>query len=118
MATTMTIEHIGGSYYRAYDTGAAALAETLAPNTAFELIEVRIHLSGVGVAGSLTVTSDSSLGSAYDVVNYSVDLSGDADICYTFGHKEKMFAAGDELDFAWANSGEVTWGLEVIYKLI
>jgi hypothetical protein len=96
-------------------TGAAAIAATLAPGRAFQLLEVRLHLSAVGASGSLTATVDSNAGSAYDVKLLSEDLSSITDLIWQPDFP-LHFDAGDEIDFAWTNAGTKTYGLEVKFN--
>lgn len=117
MADTMDRETINKTYRRAFVTGAADVAATLAPGAAFELREIRVHLSAAGGANNLTVTADSGLGAAYDVVHLTQDMTSVVNLCIIFQPEEKMFGATDELDFAWTNGSTRTYGLEVVYKV-
>lgn len=95
-------------------TGSAAIAYTLAPGFAFDLQEVRLHLSAAGNAGNFTITADNNAGAAYDVVVYTLDLTSVINICWQ-PTRPMRFNAGDELDFAWANAIGRTYGLEIFY---
>lgn len=118
MADTMDRETINTVYRRAFTTGATDIACTLAPGAAFELREIRLHLSGAGGANNLTVTADSGLGAAYDAVHITQDMTSVVNLCIIFQPEEKLFGAGDELDFAWTNGSTRTYGLEVVYKVL
>ena len=107
MATTRT--------HRA--TGAAAIASTLAPGVAWQLEEIRVHLSAVGASGNFTATVDNESGAAYDEVLVTQDMTAVTDYIW-HPTRPKEFKAGDEVDFAWANAGTKTYGLEVIWKAI
>ena len=105
----------GLDYHRA--TGAAAIAETLAPGVAWQLEGISVHLSAAGGAGDLTATVDHSVGSAYDLVVLTQDMTSTTDYIW---HLERPleFDADTELDIAWANAGAKTYGLEIIWKAI
>jgi len=95
-------------------TGSGSIAVTVNPDGPFELIGLRLHLSAVGGAGSLTVTVDHGSGSAYDTLLYSVDMTSIADLSVPFeGH---AFQYGDKIVIAWANAGSKTYGIEVVYR--
>jgi hypothetical protein len=98
-------------------TGAAALAATLAPDRAFQLLEVRIHLNAAGGAGDLTATLDANAGAAYDINIIKQDMTLVTDYIYQ-PSIPLQFEKGDEIDFAFANAGLKTYGLEVKYNLL
>ena len=50
-------------------TGSGAVSITINPERAWQLDEIRVHLSAAGGAGNLTVTLDANAGAAYDVCN-------------------------------------------------
>lgn len=101
-------------YVRA--TGAAAIAETIAVDGGLVIIEVRLHLDAVGgAAESFTVTIDSGVSAVYDTVLASQDMNALADYVWRPA-KPVPISDGDEIDFAWANTGTKTWGLAVIYR--
>lgn len=96
-------------------TGAAAIASTLVPGVAWQLEEIRVHLSAAGGAGDLTATLDHSVGAAYDTVILTQDMTSLTD--YVWHCERPMeFDADTELDIAWANANTRTYGLEVIFK--
>ncbi len=104
--------------YSASATGAAAIAETLAPGATWELKEIRMELSAAGgTAENFTVTMDNSLGATYDVVIFSQDMEAVVNLSQTYDDRERRFKADDELDFAYNNNNTRTWGMEIIYKL-
>jgi len=107
MATTRT--------HRA--TGAAAIASTLAPGVAWQLEEIRVHLSAAGGAGNFTATVDHGTSAAYDRVILTEDMTTVVDLVWQ-PTRPMEFLAGDELDIAWANAGTKTYGLEVVWKAI
>lgn len=96
-------------------TGALAILTTLAPGTAWQLEEIRIHLSAVGGAGDLTATLNHGIDPVYNVVILTQDMTALTDFIW---HCERPmeFGAGDELDIAWANATPRTYGLEIIFK--
>lgn len=98
-------------------TGAAGLAETLAPSVPFQLLEIRVHLgSASATSENLTITMDAKAGAAYDTVLYSVDMDTVADLVVTFEHR--YFSNADEIDIAWTNTNTETYGLEIVYKTL
>ena len=107
--------------FRATGTGAAPggnIDETLAPGVAFQIEEIRLHLSGDGGANIFTVTLDSDAhAAAYDTLLVSQNTNGMTDFVYQ-PDRPHMFSAGDALDFAWTNGNAETWGLEVYYSAI
>lgn len=105
MATTRT--------HRA--TGAAAIASTLAPGVAWQLEEIRVHLSAAGGAGDLTATINHGTAAAYDIVILTEDMTSVVDLVWQ-PTRPREFMPGDELDIAWANAGTKTYGLEVVFK--
>jgi len=96
-------------------TGAVAISSTLAPGVPWQLESISIHLSAAGGAGTLTATLDHGSGSTYDLLVMSKDMT--AVIDYIWHCERPMeFDKNTELDFAWANAGGKTYGLEVTWK--
>lgn len=98
-------------------TGALAIAMTVAPTVAFQIEEVRVHLSAGGAATDLTITVDSAAGAAYDVVLLTQAMNGVSNLVFQ-PTRPYVFSAGDEIDIAYANGGAATYGVEVIYSII
>ena len=98
-------------------TGAVAIASTLAPGVAWQLESIRIHLSAAGGAGNFTATLDHGIGAVYDVVILTQDMTAVTNYIWT-AERPLEFDASVEVDFAWANAGTKTYGLEVIWKAI
>ena len=96
-------------------TGAAAIASTLAPGTAWQLEGIKVHLSAAGGAGDLTATIDHGTGAEYDIVILRKDMTSVVDYVWKL-ERPMEFGEDDELDLAWANAGAKTYGLEVIWK--
>lgn len=95
-------------------TGASALAASIAAaddETPFLVRGFRLHLSAAGASGNLTVKVNSAKGSEYDTILLTQDMTSITDLVNT---TEVYLAAGDTLDFAWANAGTKTYGLTVI----
>ncbi len=91
---------------------------TIAPERAWQLEEVRVHLSAAGgAAEDLTATMDAGAGAAYDTVILSQDMAAVADLVYR-PERPHIFSATDELDFAYANTNTRTYGIEVYWSLI
>jgi len=92
-----------------------AIAKTLAPERAFQLLEVRLHLNGAGGATNLTATVDAKAGAAYDIVLIKQDMTAVTD--YVWQPDAPMqFDSGDEIDFAFSNGNNRTYGLEIKYN--
>lgn len=98
-------------------TGAAAVAMTVAPGVAWQLEEIRIHLSAGGAATNLTATVDAGAGAAYDVVVLTQAMNAVTDYIYQ-PDRPHVFGPTDELDIAYANGGGATYGIEVFYSAI
>lgn len=101
-------------------TGAAAIAYTLNPSFAFELIEWTLKLNTVPTTSeSLTAKKNASAGAVYDVPIYAKDLATltpTPEIYFSCEPEEFCFEAGDTLDFAWTNSDSRTYGLQIKYR--
>jgi hypothetical protein len=99
-------------------TGAAAIAETLAPASAYQIEEIRLHLSAAGgAAENLTVTLDCAAGVEHDIVIKTEAMAAVVDLLYQ-PTRPLIFSAGDEIDFAYANTNTRTWGLTVYWTPI
>lgn len=94
------------------ETGAIAL--TIDPGVPFRLIAIKVHLSAVGGAGNLTVTTDANAGATYDAVLALQDMSAIADYVYV-PDNPIPFVAGDKVVIAWANAGNKTYGIEAFW---
>ena len=97
-------------------TGALAMAQSLSHPASWRILEIRLHLNAAGgVAEDFTAKVDSSTAAVYDALLFSQDTNGLTDIFDVTPHH---IATGDEVDFAWANAGGKTWGLEVFYEVL
>lgn len=103
-----------------YVTGSGNISTTLSIETMgthyIELVSIRLHLSDVGGANNFTLTQDSALGSEYDTVLFSQDMTAVTDIYKTYVPGEAIFDNNDDLKFAWTNGSTRTYGLEVLYR--
>ena len=79
--------------------------------------EVRIHLSAGGAASNLTITINSGSGAVYDTNLNTQAMSGLTDYVYQPDNPHILFN-GDTLDIDYANSGNATYGVEVVYEVI
>jgi hypothetical protein len=95
-----------------------AIAKTVAPGAAWRLMGLNLHLSAAGGAGNLTITSDAGAGAAYDTLLYSQDMTSITDLVLGEEDIGQNFSATDEIDVAWANASNRTYGLEIIYMLL
>lgn len=97
------------------ETGSGAIAYSFNPSSSCRVTEVRVHLNAAGGAGDLTITLDSALGSAYDVVFLTQDMTTVTDLVWQ--PSTAIYLSGsDELEVAWANGSSRTYGLEILYK--
>ena len=85
--------------------------------SSIELVSIRLHLSGAGGSGSFTAAIDSHLGAAYDTVIYTKDMTAATDACQMYVPEEAILDNESGLTFAWTAGNQVTYGLELIYKL-
>lgn len=99
-------------------TGAAAIAYTLTPYFAFELLSVRIKLDVAPTTSeNFTITVDANGGAVHDVVICSDDLATHTSYIWPVQSIGNLhFEAGDKLLFAWTNTDTKTWGLQVKYR--
>lgn len=97
-------------------SGAAAMSVVISHNKPWQLSEIRLHLGAGGAASDLTVTIDSSSGSAFDTVLYTKAMSGVTDVDYRWNPEPRFTHKNDKVIIAYANAGAATWGLEVIYE--
>lgn len=100
-------------------TGAAAIAEALAPGVPFRLLRIEAHWSAApSDSESFTVTLDAGDGSAYDVLCDSVDPSAGSqtDLVFTYGVGWE-FEADDEIDIAYTNTGTDTISGRYVYEI-
>ena len=108
----------GSIYFWRATGGAGALAETWAPGINVQIHEIRIHLSTASAtAEDLTATLDHNKGAAYDCTIFTQDLNTLADYSEQFTMPRVVLGgSGDELDFAWGNTDNRNWGLEVVFS--
>lgn len=98
-----------------YQKGDGNIDYTLELDKAYQLEEVRLHLSAAGGANSFTVTLDSAAGTEYDTVLNTQDMTAAADEHWQ-PTRPLWITAGDGLVFAWTNASGYAWGLEIIYR--
>ena len=98
-------------------TGAVAMASSLTPpNTALEILSVKLHLSAAGgAAENFTVTINSATDAKYDTVIFSQDMNTVQDLLWLPDQPIPVINT-DVIDFAYANSNTRDYGLEVIYR--
>ena len=91
---------------------------TLAPKQAFEFGGFKLKLNtGVTTAANMTITVDA--GHAATVYDYQLYLQAMATIQYlnwNIQDNPEPFDKNDELDFAWANADNLTYGLDVYWR--
>ena len=91
---------------------------TLAPKQAFEFGGFKLKLNtAVTTAANMTITVDA--GHAATVYDYQLYLQAMATIQYlnwNIQDNPEPFDKNDELDFAWANADNLTYGLDVYWR--
>jgi len=100
-------------------TGAAAIAETLAPDRLFRLLRIEVHWSAAPTTSEdFTVKLDAGDGSAYDVLIDSVNPSAGSqtDLIFTYGEGYE-YEADDEIDIAYPNTDTKTISGKIVYEL-
>lgn len=107
---------------RSNGTGTGNMSESYSQGTAWRPVFARCHFSGGSGTNDLVISLNSGLGTAYDVVLWTVKNVGTGtDINLRFDHDEIngpspwTFQSNDDLVFTWTNpdSPNMTWGLEV-----
>lgn len=93
-------------------TGAISL--TIDPEIDFRLVAIKIHLSTVGGAGNLTITTDAIAGATYDAVLSLQDMTAISDYVYV-PSDPVPFSVGDKVVIAWPNANNVTYGVEAFW---
>lgn len=118
------IGNIAGTLNKTAATGSAAISTSTGAFTqTFELDNITLHLSAAGTTSeNFTVTLNATDGAAYDTLLFSLDLSTDSVTDLVLTPEDdglpKLFATGDAIDVAWANTETRTYGLRIVGKLI
>lgn len=103
-------------------TGTGNIAHTFKLDQRYRLVFVRCHFAGTSGTAPLAISMDSTNGSAYDAVLFTVTQAGvtrDVNLRIGGGDADDpsswTFQAGDAIRVDWTNpdSGNITWGLEV-----
>lgn len=92
-----------------------------APNVAFELEAVTLHLDVPGItAEDFTVTLDALDGPAYDTVLLSQNLSTEAvtDLLWQPEGGSVLCEAGDAITVTWPNTENRTYGLRIVARVV
>lgn len=99
--------------FTAETTSSATANVWLQQNDDWKFVGFEIHLNSASATSeNLTVTIDSGLGAAWDVLVYSQDMNTVQDLLY-YPEKEIPMAAADILKFAWTNTNGELFGLKV-----
>lgn len=101
--------------HRYTSASTAGIATTLAPDMAWQLETIRVHLDAAGGAGDLTATIDHGAGAEYDILLLTEDMTTVTDLVFT-PERPMEFLPDDELDIAYANAGGATVGVEIVFK--
>lgn len=103
-------------------TGTGDMNEALSLDLKWRLVYLRCHFAGGTGTAPMTLSLDSSAGSAYDAKLFTLTAAGaGADVNLRIEGDDTLdpspwtFQTGDALSIAWTNpdSGNLTWGLEV-----
>ncbi|KKM19639.1 hypothetical protein LCGC14_1653590 [marine sediment metagenome] len=98
----------------------SAIANTLAPKTPFRLLSFDIEINTAGTTSeSLTITKDALAGATYDVLiltqNTKTPAITSLHVPFGVGYE---YEGGDELDCAWPNTENRTYGLTWTYQTV
>ena len=97
-----------------------ALANTLAPGVKFRLIRIELKINTAGTTSeNFTLNLDAGDGTAYDVniLTQNTKTPAITSLVVPFG-KGYEFEADDEIDVAWGNTADETYGLRIVYELL
>ncbi len=110
-----------GRIARRFSTATSgAIAASLTPKTPYRLLGIELKINTAGTTDeSFTVTKDATIGAAYDqlLVTQNTKTPAITDLYLPFGVGYE-FSADDELDAAWANTENRTWGLTFKYQTV
>lgn len=108
---------IGRRFFTAAGTEIAVDSATLAPQTPFRLLDVKLHLNGAATQQTFTLTCDADRDSAYDTKLYSKAMAGVQDIIVPFGIGYDFYE-DDEIDAKWINADGATYGITYSYQTV
>lgn len=115
--TATDVIYVPASYVAETLTTTDTFKLTLAPGQAFEWGGFRLELNAaVTTAANLTVALDAGAGATYDTRLYTKAMATVQYISYNITDAPLPFDKLDELDFAWANADNLTYGLEVLWR--
>jgi len=106
--------------YQIKTATSAALANTLAPGLGFRLLRIELTINIAGTTDEdFTLDLDAGDGAAYDVnlLTQNTKVPAITSLIVPFG-KGYEFEADDEIDAAWPNTENRTFGLRWVYELI
>ena len=84
------------------------------PKDRCQLIGFELHLSAVGATEeNLVVSIDAELGTYWDTEIYDDSMNGVKDLIF-YPDNQIVLEANDVLKFAWANAGNLTWGVKIL----
>ena len=99
--------------FHIFQDGSANIHYEFAPGRAFQLVEVRLHLSAAGGANSFTTTLQSQAGPEHNIVVNTQDMTSESDELFQ-PTRPVPFIKNDSLLFEWTNASSLRWGLEII----
>ncbi len=102
--------------YHTATTG--ALATALAPKTPFELVSIALKINTAGTTSeNFTLSVDAGRGAAYDTNLLTQATPTITSLFVEFGEGYK-FMEDDEIDCAWANTENRTYGLTYAFRVL
>lgn len=113
---TDTID-IYGTYEAETFDGGETVRVVLSSGFPFELLEVNLHITGTvpATAENLTISRDAAAGDAWDTLVRVKPMAGVGDWEWNIRDTPFRYQPNDKLIFAWANSDNRSWAIEVIY---
>ncbi len=105
--------------YHDRQKGTGPIAVTIDPKSDWVLKEIRLHLKTVGGATeNFTVDVESISGEEFNVNLITEAMAATSDFVYVPDSESvHSFVEGDKVNFTYANTNNVKWGLEVIYAM-
>ncbi len=108
---------IYGTYVAETFGGGETVRVVLSSGFPFELLEVKLHITGTvpATAENFTITRDAADGSYWDELIRSQAMAGITTDIWNIRDTPLRYNPNDKLIFAWANTDGRTWGLEIVY---
>lgn len=117
--TATDLIYVPAKYIAEQLTTTATFKLTLAPGHAFEFggFKLKLNTAATTASENLTITVDAgALATVYDYQLYKQDMNTIQYLNWNIQDEPEPFEKDDELDFAWANVDNGTYGLEVYWR--